>query len=95
MITGLGEGTGGYSARRFARAGYRIAMLARTGERLKKFEKELELSEAQIKRWGGKRYLVLISVVDVKPIMPFEIDKSNYGNMDDWLPVEDINKVKM
>jgi hypothetical protein len=29
-----------------------------------KYEKELELSEAQIKRWGGKRYLVLISVVD-------------------------------
>lgn len=60
-----------------------------------KYEKELELSEAQIKRWGGKRYLVLISVVDIKSIKPFEIDKSNYGNMDDWLPVEDINKVKM
>lgn len=60
-----------------------------------KYEKELELSEAQIKRWGGKRYLVLISVADIKPIKPFEIDKSNYGNMDDWLPVEDINKVKM
>ena len=48
MITGLGEGTGGYSARRFARAGYRIAMLARTGERLKKFEKELSGSKGYV-----------------------------------------------
>ena len=41
MITGLGEGTGGFTARRFSKAGYRIAMLARTEERLRKFEKEL------------------------------------------------------
>ena len=34
MITGLGEGTGGFTARRFAKAGYRVAMLARTKERL-------------------------------------------------------------
>ena len=26
---------------------------------------------------------------------PFEIDKSKYSNMDDWLPVENIDKVKM
>ena len=30
MITGLGEGTGGWTARRFTKAGYRVAMLART-----------------------------------------------------------------
>ena len=41
VITGLGEGTGGEVARRFARGGYRIAMLARTEERLKRFEDEL------------------------------------------------------
>ena len=41
MITGLGEGTGGYTARRFTKAGYRVAMLARTEERLRKFENEL------------------------------------------------------
>ena len=41
MITGLGEGTGGFTARRFAKAGYRIAMLARTKERLDMFEKRL------------------------------------------------------
>ena len=40
MITGLGEGTGGYTAKKFAKEGYRIAMLARSEERLDRFEKE-------------------------------------------------------
>ena len=42
LITGLGDGTGGACARRFAAGGYRIAMLARTKERLDRFEVELE-----------------------------------------------------
>ena len=55
MITGLGEGTGGYTAKRFAQAGYRIAMLARTQERLDRFEKELD---------GSKGYLCDVSDID-------------------------------
>jgi hypothetical protein len=54
----------------------------------------LQLTPQQEKRWAGKRYLVLIEVEDVSEINPFSIDKSDYGNMDDWLPVDDINKVK-
>ena len=34
LITGVGPGTGAALARSFARAGYRVAMLARTAERL-------------------------------------------------------------
>lgn len=56
---------------------------------------KLMLTDAQMKRWAGKRYLVLIEIKDVEIIEPFAIDKSNYGNMDDWLPVEDINLVKV
>jgi hypothetical protein len=37
---------------------------------------------------------VLIEVKNVKPLEPFAIDRSEYGNMDDWLPVEKIEKVK-
>ena len=48
LITGLGEGTGGHTARRFAKAGYRVAMLARTEERLKQFEKELPGSKGYV-----------------------------------------------
>ena len=55
---------------------------------------ELRLTATQFKRWAGKRYLVLVEVEEVEPLEPFAIDKSDYGNMDDWLPVEDINRVK-
>jgi hypothetical protein len=54
----------------------------------------LNLTAEQTKRWSGKRYLVLISVVDVHAIKPFPIDRSSYGNMDDWLPVGMIESVK-
>ncbi|MBS3087598.1 hypothetical protein J4226_03295 [Candidatus Pacearchaeota archaeon] len=56
---------------------------------------ELALSDAQKKKWGGKRYLVLIGVGKVKEVKPFEIDKSEFGNMDDWLIVGDIERVKV
>ncbi len=46
------------------------------------------------KRFSGKRYLVLISIKYFEEIEPFKIDRSEYGNMDDWLPVENIENVK-
>ncbi len=55
---------------------------------------KLGLSAAQMARWAGKRYLVLIEVAGVEPVTPFAIDKSNFGNMDDWLPVETIAAVR-
>jgi len=56
---------------------------------------KLQLSKKQQGRWAGKRYLVLIEVSGVEEVEPFQIDKSNYGNMDDWLPVEQIERVKL
>jgi short-subunit dehydrogenase len=41
IITGVGPGTGSAMARRFHAGGYRVAMLARTAERLKALEEEL------------------------------------------------------
>ena len=55
---------------------------------------KLQLSKKQYERWAGKRYLVLIEIRGVEKVEPFRIDKSNYGNMDDWLPVEEIQKVR-
>jgi hypothetical protein len=60
---------------------------------VKKNQLKLSLTEKQIERWAGKRYIVLIEVADVKEIHPFAIDRSQYGNMDDWLPVEKIESV--
>lgn len=54
----------------------------------------LRLTPQQYKRWAGKRFLVLIEVETVEQLAPFPIDKSEYGNMDDWLPVEDIERVR-
>ena len=55
----------------------------------------LQLSKKQYDRWAGKRYLVLIEVKEVEKVEPFRIDKSGFGNMDDWLPVEQIEKVRI
>jgi len=55
---------------------------------------KLQLTKKQVQRWAGKRYLVLIEIGGVEKIDPFRIDKSNYGNMDDWLLVEQIERVR-
>jgi len=62
---------------------------------VEKHQDQLKLTKAQFKRWAGKRYLVLIEIGDVEKLEPFSIDKSEYGNMDDWLPVGSIEKVKV
>jgi hypothetical protein len=62
---------------------------------VEKHQGKLQLSKRQQARWGGKRYLVLIEVSDVKRVEPFQIDKSGYGNMDDWLSVVQIERVKL
>lgn len=58
------------------------------------YQDQLKLTETQIMRWAGKRYLVFIEVFNPEELEPFTIDKSSYGNMDDWLPVGEILTVK-
>lgn len=55
---------------------------------------KLQLTDNQFVRWAGKRYVVLIEVDQIQEIPPFPIDKSNFGNMDDWLPVGEIDAVR-
>ncbi len=57
--------------------------------------KDLCLDKRMEKRFAGKRYLVLITVHNFESLEPFTIDRSAYGNMDDWLPVEDIASVRV
>ncbi len=59
------------------------------------YQDKLQLTDKQFNRWAGKRYIVLIEVDEVEQLAPFPIDKSQYGNMDDWLPVEDIQSVRV
>ncbi len=58
-------------------------------------QNKLLLDSGLIKRFSGKRYIVLITIESFQKLEPFKIDRSAYGNMDDWIPVEDINKVKI
>jgi hypothetical protein len=60
-----------------------------------RYQDKLQLTKKQHDRWAGKRYLVLIEISGVESIEPFRIDKSGYGNMDDWLPVEHIESVRI
>ena len=61
---------------------------------LKSSQSKLNLTPEQTRRWSGKRYLVLIEVTQVHAIDPFAIDRSEYGNMDDWLLVNNIESVR-
>lgn len=61
---------------------------------IEKNQNKLKLTDQQLKKWSGKRYLVFVELEKVENLKPFTIDRSNYGNMDDWLLVENINSVK-
>lgn len=61
---------------------------------LRNNQSKLNLTPEQVKRWSGKRYLVLIEVRQAQAIDPFAIDRSQYSNMDDWLVVNNIESVK-
>ncbi len=62
---------------------------------VKENQDKLQLTDAQFKKWAGKRYIVLIELKRIEEIESFVIDKSSYGNMDDWLPVEKIETVRI
>ena len=61
---------------------------------VKKNQDKLRLSDDQFNKWAGKRYIVLIELKAIEEIKSFEINKSDYGNMDDWLPVGKIETVQ-
>lgn len=64
-------------------------------ELVENHQDKLQLNHGLLKRFGGKRYLVLIAIKDFCVIENFRIDRSTFGNMDDWLPVGDIDSVKI
>lgn len=62
---------------------------------VEKYQDKLLLDNGLLKRFGGKRYLILITIKDFNELESFKIDRSAYGNMDDWLPVVNIENVKV
>ena len=60
---------------------------------IKKYEKELNLSKDQYKRWAGKKFLAVYRIKDIEGIPPFRYNRES--NMDDWVITDDINKIKI
>ncbi|MDF9824142.1 hypothetical protein M2475_000492 [Breznakia sp. PF5-3] len=58
---------------------------------LEKNQEQLQLSDAQKKRWYGKKIICLVEVRDVEKIEPMQYDRQK--NMDDWLIVEKIEDI--
>jgi NADP-dependent 3-hydroxy acid dehydrogenase YdfG len=48
LVTGVGPGTGLSVVRRFANGGYQVAMIARSKERLQRFEAEIQGTRAYV-----------------------------------------------
>jgi len=59
------------------------------------FQEQLQLTKNQFNRWAGKRYIVLVEIGPAKELAPFRIDRSNFGNMDDWLMIGNIEDVRI
>ncbi|MEW6181478.1 MAG: hypothetical protein AB1522_16315 [Chloroflexota bacterium] len=63
-------------------------------EILKNHQEQLKLTEKQYNHWGGKRFLVLVEIQSVQEVHPFKFNRTGFNNMDDWLPVGNIEMVK-
>jgi hypothetical protein len=57
-------------------------------------QSKLQLNSGLLKRFAGKRFITLIEVENFENLSPFKFDRSEFGNMDDWLPVGKIELVK-
>ena len=55
----------------------------------------IKLSGKALSRFYGKRYLSFVFLESFSVLPSFQFDKTAFGNMDDWLLVEDINRVKI
>lgn len=58
-----------------------------------KYEKELNLSKDQYKRWAGKKFLAVFEIDKLEAIEPFKYNRES--NMDDWIITESIEDIKI
>ena len=63
-------------------------------ELVEKYQTKLMLDKGLLTRFSGKRYIELFTVSNFEIMEPFVFDRSKFPTMDDWLVVEDIEKVR-
>ena len=94
LVTGAGSGIGAATARRFARAGARVALLGRTAE-------ELERVRDAIARGGGTARLAIADVSDADAVRRacdetaaewgrLDVVVANAGVNGVWAPIEEL-----
>jgi hypothetical protein len=52
----------------------------------------LQLPDDQFAGIAGKRYLVIIGVIDIQEIVPLSFNKTDFMNTDDWITVGNIEE---
>ncbi|MFD2305497.1 hypothetical protein [Enterococcus termitis] len=57
------------------------------------YQKELNLSTEQYKRWAGKKCLAVFEIDKLEAIEPFKYRRDK--NMDDWIITETIHDIKL
>ncbi len=53
----------------------------------------LQLSDGEMAKWSVKKFLTLIELKDLSPIVPFTIAARGSGEADDWIVLDNIDEV--
>ena len=56
-------------------------------------EDRLQLSEVEMGKWSDKRFLTLIGIADLSPVVPFTIAARGSGEDDDWIVLDNIDEI--
>jgi len=68
----------------------------KTKKIIKKYGKDICISQSFSREVLGKRYCTLIFLENVQPIdQPFKINKKGYGLMSSWISVDNIDKIRL
>lgn len=62
---------------------------------VEQYKEHLRLSTTQMKKFAGKKHLVIVEIMDFERLESMVIDKSGYKSTDDWLPVGDVHNILM
>lgn len=66
-----------------------------SAQRYDQYQGRIQLNAKAQKRFRGKRYLTILEIGAIEALEPFGFDRTAFGNMDDWLPVGNINDVRL
>jgi hypothetical protein len=61
---------------------------------LQKYRRPLWLSERQLLRMSGKRYLVLVTVDRFEEVPRFRFTRRDFHTLDDWIPVGEVGRAR-